>query len=46
MNKHLIIYSSIDGHTKTICEHILKLIKKENEVDIVSLNNVQNKNNS
>ena len=43
MNKHLIIYSSVDGHTKTICEHILKLIKQENKVDIVSLNNVQNK---
>ena len=44
MNKHLIIYSSVDGHTKMICEHILKLINKENAVDIVSLNQAQNKN--
>ena len=26
MSKHLIIYSSVDGHTKLICEYILKLI--------------------
>ena len=44
MSKHLIIYSSVDGHTKAICDHILKLIQNQNEVDLVSLVHVQNKN--
>ena len=44
MSKHLIIYSSVDGHTKLICEYILKLTQSVNEVDIISLSQAQNKN--
>ena len=44
MSKHLIIYSSVDGHTKLICEYILKLTQSINEVDIISLSQAQNKN--
>ena len=37
MRKYLIIYSSIDGHTKKICKNICNQIKKNNIAKIVSL---------
>ena len=36
MQKTLIIYSSVDGHTKTICEKIANQAKNS-EVDILPL---------
>tara|TARA_B100000989_G_scaffold201035_1_gene152028 strand:+ start:124 stop:642 length:519 start_codon:yes stop_codon:yes gene_type:complete len=33
----LIIYSSTDGHTKTICERISNFLNSENEIKIMSL---------
>ena len=37
MSSFLIIYSSTDGHTKTICKRIKKLLDDENLVEICSL---------
>ena len=34
----LIIYSSTDGHTKTICERISDFLNNKNEIKIMSLN--------
>jgi len=36
----LIIYSSTDGHTKTICERILNFLNNGNEIKIISLDEV------
>jgi len=33
----LIIYSSTDGHTKTICERISNFLNNENEIKVMSL---------
>ena len=33
----LIIYSSTDGHTKTICERISNFLNRRNEIKIMSL---------
>ncbi len=41
MLNSLIIYSTIDGHTKTICERIKSLSKDENSIKIESLENVK-----
>jgi len=37
MHHTLIIYSSTDGHTKTICERILNYLNNKTEVKIMSL---------
>ena len=37
MSSFLIIYSSTDGHTKTICKRIKKLLSDENLVELYSL---------
>tara|TARA_Y100001970_G_C13802612_1_gene635857 strand:+ start:36 stop:563 length:528 start_codon:yes stop_codon:yes gene_type:complete len=37
MSSFLIIYSSTDGHTKTICERITNFLNDENLVELVSL---------
>ena len=38
MSVSLIIYSSTDGHTKTICERIINFSNDKNSVKILSLN--------
>ena len=38
----LIIYSSTDGHTKTICKHIINFLKNGNIARLVSLNEAKN----
>ena len=38
----LIIYSSTDGHTKTICKHIISFLKDGNIARLVSLNEAKN----
>ena len=38
MYDNLIIYSSTDGHTKTICERISDFLNNKNEIKIMSLN--------
>ena len=37
MSASLIIYSSTDGHTKTICERITNFLNEANETKITSL---------
>ena len=37
MSGYLIIYSSIDGHTKTICERIKNFFNERDQVKLVSL---------
>ena len=37
MSDFLIIYSSTDGHTKTICEHMINLLDDGSLVKLVSL---------
>jgi len=44
MSNTLIIYSSTDGHTKSICERIINFSDKKNKVKIVSLNEAANYN--
>ena len=41
MSKFLIIYSTTDGHTKTICERIKKFISNDNLVELLSLEEVK-----
>ena len=38
----LIIYSSTDGHTKTICKRIINFLKDGNIAKLVSLNEAKN----
>ena len=38
----LIIYSSTDGHTKTICERIINLLEEGNKTKLVSLEDAKN----
>ena len=38
----LIIYSSTDGHTKTICKRIINFLKDGNIARLVSLNEAKN----
>ena len=40
----LIIYSSTDGHTKTICKRIIDFLKDGNKTRLVSLNEAKNLN--
>ncbi len=42
MISSLIIYSSTDGHTKTICKRIIDFIKDRNVIKLVSLNDAKN----
>ena len=44
MHHTLIIYSSTDGHTKTICKRIINFLKDENAARLVSLNEAKNLN--
>ncbi len=44
MGNSLVIYSSTDGHTKSICERIINFSDNENKVKIVSLNEAANFN--
>ena len=41
MSSYLIIYSSTDGHTKTICEKITNFLNGGNSVKLVSLENAE-----
>ena len=40
----LIIYSSTDGHTKTICKRIIDFLKERNKARLVSLDEAKNLN--
>ncbi len=42
MISSLIIYSSTDGHTKTICKRIIDFLKDKNVTKLVSLNDAKN----
>ena len=42
MYDNLIIYSSTDGHTKTICERISNILNGKNETKIMSLDDAIN----
>jgi len=42
MISSLIIYSSTDGHTKTICERMIDFLKDKNITKLVSLNDAKN----
>ena len=44
MTSSLIIYSSTDGHTKTICKRIIDFLKDGNSVKFVSLREAKNLN--
>ena len=44
MSKFLIIYSTTDGHTKTICERIKKFISNDNLVELLSLEDAKKVN--
>jgi len=44
MSNSLILYSSTDGHTKSICERIISFSDKKNKVKIISLNEAANYN--
>jgi len=41
MSSFLVIYSSTDGHTKTICERIKNFLNDENLVELYSLKDVK-----
>ena len=44
MSSFLVIYSSTDGHTKTICERIKNFLNDDNLVELYSLKNVKKVN--
>lgn len=44
MSKILIIYSTTDGQTKTICERIKKFSKNIQQIKIISLNKISDEN--
>ena len=44
MSSFLVIYSSTDGHTKTICERIKNFLNDENLVELLSLEDAKNIN--
>ncbi len=44
MSSSLIIYSTTDGHTKSICQHISNFSKNKDKVEIVSLDEAVNYN--
>ena len=39
MKNALIIFSTVDGHTKTICEYIADKIKTNHSVTLLSIDN-------
>jgi len=41
-SKLLILYSTIDGHTKDICEYIFKKLKRRKKVNIISIEESEN----
>ena len=41
MPNTLIIYSSTDGHTKTICRRLTNFLKHDDEIKIISLEEVK-----
>ncbi len=41
MQDSLIIYSSTDGHTKTICKRISNFLNNKDEIRIISLDEQQ-----
>ena len=41
-SKLLILYSTIDGHTKDICEYIYKKVKGKKKVNIISIEESEN----
>ena len=41
MSGSLIIYSSTDGHTKTICERIANFLDNKDEIKLISLDEVE-----
>ena len=42
MFRSLFIYSSTDGHTKTICENIISYAPNTSSIKLISLNEVSN----
>lgn len=44
MKKSIIIYSSTDGHTKTICLYIKSIIKIKYSTKVISLNKISKEN--
>jgi len=44
MNSTLIIFSTTDGQTQAICKEIASVINRDNEVEVISLENVLNIN--
>ena len=42
MFRSLFIYSSTDGHTKTICENIISYAPSTSSIELISLNEVSN----
>ena len=42
MSDFLIIYSSTDGHTKTICKRVINFLKDENSAKLISLGEAKN----
>ncbi len=42
MSRSILIYSSTDGHTKTICKRITNFLDDEDELQIISLDDVIN----
>jgi len=42
MINSLVIYSSTDGHTKTICKRMINFLKDKNVTKLVSLNDAKN----
>ena len=41
MTNTLIIYSSTDGHTKTICKRLTTFLKNRDEIKIISLDDAK-----
>ena len=41
MTNTLIIYSSTDGHTKTICKRLTNFLKNRDEIKVISLDDVK-----
>ena len=41
MTNTLIIYSSTDGHTKTICKRLTNFLKKRDEIKVISLDDAK-----
>ena len=44
MEKYLIIYSTTDGHTKKICDHIVSILNDSSHTKLISLNQAFDEN--